>query len=150
MGENTETLQRFLALIESGAIEEALRLMDPEVVIHEAESLPYSGDFHGPEGFIRLAETVFGLATLSLSEVRLLEDGDTVISRSKAKFTAPTGRVLETEVVELYTFHNGRIIDIDAFYKDTHAVVELLRSGPGPSRPPTAGPPEATAARPSS
>ncbi|KPI12844.1 protein of unknown function DUF1486 [Actinobacteria bacterium OV450] len=128
MGRNTETLQCFLALIESGAIEEALGLMHPEAVIHEAESLPYSGDFHGPEGFIRLAETVFGLATLSLSDVRLMEDGDTVISRSRAKFTArATGRSLETEVVELYTFRDARIIEIDAFYKDTHAVVELLR-----------------------
>ncbi|MFJ3921561.1 nuclear transport factor 2 family protein [Streptomyces sp. NPDC090022] len=129
MGKNTRTLQSFFALIESGAIEEALELIDPELVIHEAESLPYPGDFHGPAGFVQLAEKVFGLADLSISDVRLLEDGDTVVSRSRATFTArATGRVLETEVVELYTFRDGRIADIDAFYKDTHAVVELLGS----------------------
>lgn len=47
--ENIETVRRFLKAVEERDLPEVLAAYHENVVIREAESLPYGGEFHGHE-----------------------------------------------------------------------------------------------------
>ena len=111
---------------------EAADPFDEEIVIHEAASLPYGGDWTGKAGLRGLMERIASVANLSVSpaNVDLFDVGDgQVITRQTAVFTAPgTGETLAMPMVEVYKLENGKITDIDVYYKDTKALVDFLSS----------------------
>ena len=53
--ENIETVRRFLKAVEERDLPQVLAAYDENVIIREAESLPYGGEFHGHEGAQRHA-----------------------------------------------------------------------------------------------
>ena len=53
---NVEVVERFEHAFVRGDMDEVLTLLAPDVVVHEASSLPYPGDHRGIDGFLKLAE----------------------------------------------------------------------------------------------
>jgi hypothetical protein len=109
-------------------LEDAHGLLHHEFVAYEAGGLPYSGEYHGPQGFFDLlAKMTEGLEfTLGPAPQCLLE-GDSVAVRSRVTFTArDTGKSVEMPLVEVYTVRDGLIVELDVFYKDPSAVAALL------------------------
>lgn len=119
---------RFGDAVSAGNLDEVRRLLDEDFVAHEAGGLPYSGDYHGPQGFIDLLTTMTDALELTPGPIdRTPLDDATVVCRFRLRFTArETGGSVEMDLVELYTVRQGRIVDLDVYYKDPAAVTALL------------------------
>ncbi|MEU6739259.1 nuclear transport factor 2 family protein [Streptosporangium sandarakinum] len=102
--------------------------LDPDVVMHQAEGLPYGGTWRGPEGIEGfMAAMSEAWDSLEFMEQRYVVDGDRVAVFNLGRLRArATGRVLDTAVMQLITFGNGLITEIRPFYLDTIAVAEAL------------------------
>jgi nucleoside-diphosphate-sugar epimerase/ketosteroid isomerase-like protein len=110
--------------------EGALAMVDENAVWREAESLPWGGEWRGPDGFARLTREIDVLAELSARGHEIVRAGDVVELRLDAVFTSrKSGRQLPMTVVEHYRVHDGKIYGADAFYKDTQAVNDLVKNG---------------------
>jgi nucleoside-diphosphate-sugar epimerase len=110
--------------------EGALAMVDENAVWREAESLPWGGEWRGPDGFARLTREIDVLAELTVRGHEIVQAGDVVELRLDAVFTSrKSRRQLPMTVVEHYRVHDGKIYGADAFYKDTQAVNDLVKNG---------------------
>jgi nucleoside-diphosphate-sugar epimerase/ketosteroid isomerase-like protein len=110
--------------------EGALAMVDENAVWREAESLPWGGEWRGPDGFARLTREIDVLAELTARGHEIVRAGDVVELRLDAVFTSrKSGRQLPMKVVEHYRVHDGKIYGADAFYRDTQAVNDLVKNG---------------------
>jgi len=104
-----------------------------DIAIHEAESLPYGGDWKGREGLRKLMDTIGSITELTPTDIEVFDAGDgIVISRQTTNFTSKsTGTTLSIPMVEIYTMVDGKIQDIDVYYKDTKAMVDFFFAASG-------------------
>ena len=107
-------------------------ILDPEVVVTEAESLPFGGRHVGFAAFQALVRRVFLLWRDTRVDVeRLIGDGEYVVvlatmhARSKAD-----GAALGMPIAEVWRLENGRVKEIRPFYFDTRKFVDLLDGSP--------------------
>ncbi len=126
------TVRQFSKALGEKDLEQACSLLHQDLVVHEAGGLPYSGEYHGPQGFRELLAKMNESLELTAGPITRdpLSD-DTVVSRFRLTFTARTsGESVEMDLVELYKVHDGLIVELDVYYKDPSAVAALLaRSG---------------------
>ena len=102
-------------------------MIDHDAVWREAASLPWGGEWRGPDGFARLTREIDALAELTVRGHEIVRAGEAVELRLDAVFTSRTsGRRLPMTVVEHYRVREGRIYGADAFYRDTQAVNDLV------------------------
>jgi uncharacterized protein len=124
---NVDTVRRYFELFNAGRADEGLGLLDPAMVIHEASSLDYGGDHHGHAGFMEVLQRAFALAEFDVRNTDIFDAGDTVVARMHVTITSRhSGQAIDTEIVEIYGFAQGRIADIDVYYKDTEALLEAV------------------------
>ncbi len=118
----------FMRAIVEERFDEARGLLHDEFVVHEAGGLPYSGEYHGPQGFFELFEKINeGLELIPDEAIQYLLAEDTVALRYRLKFTArASGLSAEMSLVEIYTVRDGLIVYLDVYYKDPSAVAALL------------------------
>ncbi len=107
-------------------------ILDPGVVVVEAAALPYGGRHVGIDAFRALVRRVFRLWSDTQVEVRqLIGDGDVVVvlatlsARSKAD-----GKAFSMPIAEVWQLRNGRVIEIQPFYFDTHALLGTVAAEP--------------------
>ncbi|QLL09154.1 nuclear transport factor 2 family protein [Mycobacterium vicinigordonae] len=120
----------FATAIVEERLEDARRLLADEFVAYEAGGLPYSGEYHGPQGFFELLGKMTDAMDLAMGEsVQYLLADNTVGLRSRVTFTArATGKSVEMGLVEVYTVRDGLIVELDVYYKDPAAVAALLEA----------------------
>ena len=124
------TLEKFVTRMQAGDLSGALEMVDEEAVWQEAETLPWSGQWRGPDGFARLEGAINTLAEMTVRDYAIIEAGEVVEMRLNLVFTSrKSGRRLPMEVVEHYTVREGKIHGATAFYKDTQAVNDLVKHG---------------------
>jgi nucleoside-diphosphate-sugar epimerase/ketosteroid isomerase-like protein len=124
------TLEKFVSRMGAGDMSGALAMVDEEAVWHEAETLPWGGQWRGPDGFTRLEAAINTSAEMTVRDSVIVEAGEAVEMRLSLVFTSrKSGRRLPMDVVEHYTVRGGRILGATAFYKDTQAVNDLVRHG---------------------
>ena len=104
--------------------EQVTAMLDPEFEVVEADSLPYGGTHKGPEG---LMQVVAGLGAnydnIKLSDIEIVGSGDTVLGLFTFEADAKsTGRHIKMRFCEHWKFRNGKIIFLEPFYFDTHAI----------------------------
>ncbi|KRA31089.1 hypothetical protein ASD81_16520 [Nocardioides sp. Root614] len=107
-------------------------ILHPNVIVHEASSLPYGGAHEGRDNVLILLAMLFDGIPLELvvrSEV--LISG----SRAAAFLEVPFGfddsaNPISMPVVETFVVEQGLITQIRPYYFDTAAIVEAL-SNPG-------------------
>jgi hypothetical protein len=125
---NVDVVRRFEDAFVRGDLDEVLSLLTEDVVVHEAASLPYAGEHRGHDGFLRLADA-FNRVWEMTSELDLtfLDTGtDRVVVLVAYDVVArATGRPFRLDHVEIYTVRDGRIADLDIYYKDTAAMVDI-------------------------
>lgn len=122
-------VRSFQAAIATGDWDAASSTLHPDVVFHEAPTLPFGGDHHGVDGYRALAEEFAALAEFSFSpEVRVTTtaDGEVVVRGAFTVTGRATGRTASTPFAEFYRFEGGRIVDVDVFYWDEAAVIGAL------------------------
>jgi uncharacterized protein len=122
------TVGQFSKALGEKNMERASALLHHDLVVHEAGGLPYSGEYHGPQGFRELLTTMNESMELTAGPVtRDCLSDDTVVSRFRLTLTArASGESVEMDLVELYKVRDGLIVDLDVYYKDPAAVTALL------------------------
>lgn len=129
------TLQRFydaeaLYLSPSGGDFSVIaETLDPDCVLHQPRSLPYGGEWRGPEGFRAWMEA-FGRQWSAL-EVRNPEfypsDDDVIFSRSHVHAVSrATGHAIDWPLLQFFRVRNKRILELRPFHWDTAAMLPAL------------------------
>ncbi|MER5260065.1 MULTISPECIES: nuclear transport factor 2 family protein [unclassified Streptomyces] len=97
----------------------------PDVVMHQADALPYGGTWRGHEGmarfFLAMSET---WESFEIGEQEFLATGETAVIHTQVRARArATGRELAFPVLQTITVRGGRITEVRPFYWDTAAIV---------------------------
>jgi len=108
-----------------------------EVVLYQADSLPYGGIWRGHDGleqfFLTMSRT---WDSFEMVDQEFLNDASplVVLTRVRARARA-TGRELNFPILQTIAVENGRITEVRPFYWDTAAIATAcsthLGTGPG-------------------
>ena len=122
------TVRRFMAATGAERRNERRSLLHDDFVVHEAGGLPFSGDYHGSQGFFELLDRMNDLLELKAGPITIDPLGnDAVAARFRLTFTSrASGKSVQMALVEIYTLRDGRIAELDVYYKDPAAVAALL------------------------
>ena len=131
--ENVEIIRRLFKAVEERDFPGYLAAYDPEIVIRDAESLPYGGVYHGLEGAKQHAESAAQIwDNLQTSAERkldatFLDAGDYVVAlwRQKGLMTS-SGRKFDLPAVNVYKMRGGKIVESQMFHADTFAILQFL------------------------
>ncbi|GAA1968263.1 nuclear transport factor 2 family protein [Amycolatopsis minnesotensis] len=103
------------------SFDELAPFFDEEVVLHQAEALPYGGTWHGHAGmerfFVAMSRTwdIFDMVAQ-----RILSTGDPLVVHTEVSARSrATGRRITFPILQTLTVHNGRITEVYPFYWDT-------------------------------
>ena len=146
--ENVEVVRRFESLMvpsleedDPSAAERRLReifdLLDPEVAFHATPSLPHGGDYVGHDSFVKMGEQFRELWNIPAGVDLEYVDagGDRVITLASFNLESRhTGRSVAVRMVEVVTVRDGRIVDLDAYYRDTVPIIEAAGGAIGKHR----------------
>ena len=131
--ENVEVIRRLFTAVEERDLPGVLAAYDENVVIREAESLPYGGEFHGHEGGQRHALgalEVWGNLQSSGEKTlnaRFLDAGqDYVIVLWRQRGVNSRGEKFDAPVVSVYKMRGSKIVESQMFHADTKALVQFL------------------------
>jgi ketosteroid isomerase-like protein len=96
----------------------------PDVVLHQAEGLPYGGTWRGHEGmerfFLAMSEV---WASFDMAEQRFLSRGATAVILTHVRARArTTGVELAFPILQTIEARDSRISDVRPFYWDTAAI----------------------------
>lgn len=129
---NREMVLRLYAAVEARDIEPMYDIYAPEVVIHEAPSLPYGGEFRGHDG-VR-AHGLSYLATWDPHQTpqdrrldpRVSADGDRVFVAWRQRAHGSDGQRLDLPAVSEYLLRSGRVVESRMLHFDTAAILAFL------------------------
>ncbi|MGL5061758.1 MAG: nuclear transport factor 2 family protein [Microcoleus sp.] len=131
--ENVENIRRLFQAVEDRNVAGVLAAYDPEIVIRDAESLPYGGTYRGLEGAKQhvegAAQTWNHLqpAAERKMDAVFLNAEDYVIVLWRLKGLDPSSEnKLDLPVVSVYKLRGGKIFESQMFYADTVAIQQFL------------------------
>jgi len=103
----------------------------PEVVLYQADSMPYGGVWRGHEGleqfFLAMSQA---WDAFEMVDQEFLSDTSplVVLTRVRARARA-TGRELRFPILQTITVEDGRITEVHPFYWDTAAIAKACSTG---------------------
>lgn len=107
---------------------------DPEVVIHEAPSLPYGGDYQGADAVTRHSQGYRsawdGAGGPYPMEPRFMAAGDEVVVLWRQRGRAADGRMFDMPAISVYRLREGRVAESRMFHFDVGEVCKFLRHSP--------------------
>ncbi len=122
-------VQRVLDAFAAGDMESARSAISPDVTVDEAASLPFGGAYVGRDGFFGMLESLGAAYEVAVTGQELVSVADRVYLHLQMTFTArATGRSVSLSGVEVYRVSDGMITGIDVYYKDTHALVDMIEA----------------------
>ncbi|MFE6861811.1 nuclear transport factor 2 family protein [Nocardia sp. NPDC057668] len=115
-------------LTEGAEFERMAAHLAPDIVMHQAPSLPYGGEWHGHEGFRRfIAAMGESWDGLWFDEQQFLSADDRIVVHTRGRLRARrTGRTLNTSLLQWISFRDGLITEFRPYYLDTAAVLAAL------------------------
>ena len=124
--DNGATLEAFVQAFIDGDSQRMRSYLADDVVLHEAAVLPYGGDHVGVEAFFSSLQTASSIFDAEALKWEVLDAGEKAVLHMLVRLTSRrTGAVLETPVVEIFGFRDGKIVDDDVYYKDAGLVAGL-------------------------
>lgn len=103
--------------------------LDPEFVLYEPESMPYGGEWHGPDGFrsfLKVMDKTWRKMG-PLKPPELIEQGNTVIVLATLDAESrATGRAVQPSVCQVVRVRGRRLLEARMFYWDTATINEVL------------------------
>lgn len=109
----------------AGADEDMMRnLLHPDFALVEAELLPYAGIFYGLAGWQDFWEKFSECWTdISTANFKMFSNDNMVIARFEMECTARvTGERIVIPLCEVWTFKDGKAIELRPYYFDVAAV----------------------------
>jgi ketosteroid isomerase-like protein len=118
--QNIAAVRGVYAAFAAGDAERALAAFAPDFVLHEPESLPYGGTYHGiAELAAALPQIAPYINVAELRVERVLADNDTAVAYVHGRWKAET----DTEFRECFAFRDdGLITEMRIFAWDTAAL----------------------------
>lgn len=115
-------------LTDGTGFEEMTRYLAPDVVMYQASSLPYGGEWRSHDGFRRfIAAMSNSWDGLWFDDQQFVAGGDRIVVFSRGRLRARrTGRQLETSLLQWISFRDGLITEFRPYYHDTSAVLAAL------------------------
>ncbi|CAM2995577.1 nuclear transport factor 2 family protein [Saccharomonospora xinjiangensis] len=97
-----------------------------DVVLHQAENLPYGGPWRGHDGLERFFLTMSRTwETFEMVEQEFLSHTSPLVVRTQVRARArATGAELQFPIIQTIIVENGRISEVRPFYWDTAAVAQ--------------------------
>ncbi|MBO6638216.1 MAG: nuclear transport factor 2 family protein [Roseitalea sp.] len=128
MGSHLSFLEGLFDAFERKDIHAVLDGLHPDVDVIQVESLPYGGVYRGHDGFKRLlGDLDAAWQVFDVKPFEYLDAGEKIVVRMTCKATArASGRDIETEMQEVFSFRNGKVSEIKVFYWDTAKVRDVL------------------------
>jgi len=124
--DNGAILEAFVQAFIDGDSQRMRSYLADDVVLHEAAVLPYGGDHVGVEGFFDSLQKASSIFDAEALKWEVLDAGEKAVLHMLVRLTSRrTGAVLETPVVEIFGFRDGKIVDDDVYYKDAGLVAGL-------------------------
>jgi ketosteroid isomerase-like protein len=122
---NREIVEEIYAAANRGDLEAIAARMHPDVVLHQAPSLPYGGEYEGVEAAMACLVEMFTrhweVGALTVHNIAV--DGDVVITAVDLIATArPTGKQVKMPFRECFVLRDGLVVDLQPFYYDTAAI----------------------------
>ena len=118
-----EMAKRFQAGDRDGAFD----LLHPDFRLEQPASLPHGGWHHGRDGMTQMGVAFAEHWDRTITEPRIMGCGDSVVQVTTQTWTSKaTGRAATVDVVELFSFADGRIAEIRVFQQDTHLLLGTL------------------------
>ncbi|NED96888.1 nuclear transport factor 2 family protein [Phytoactinopolyspora alkaliphila] len=101
----------------------------PDVVLHQADSLPYGGVWRGHDGmerfFVAMSRT---WQSFDMVKQEFLASAGPVVVQTQVRAQArATGRQLEFPILQTITVESGRIANVRPYYWDTAAIALACR-----------------------
>ncbi|MFI9724105.1 nuclear transport factor 2 family protein [Streptomyces sp. NPDC052396] len=98
----------------------------PDVVLHQADALPYGGTWHGREGmekfFLAMSQV---WESFDMAEQEFLATGETAVVLTQVRARArATGRELAFPILQTIRVQDGQISEVRPFYWDTEAIAD--------------------------
>jgi uncharacterized protein len=126
--QNRQAIITALKSIQAGDVEPFWALFDPDVTFHEASCLPYGGVHKGVDAARRAHASIRDYFELAPVLSQVLAGGDLVIAHIMVTMRAhKTGKTATFPVNEIYRFRDGKIIEWQVLYFDSHLAISLLQ-----------------------
>ena len=128
--ENIEIIKKLFEAVEKRDAAGVFGVYDENIVIREASSLPYGGEFHGLAGALQHAQGYRKIwDNLQTSDKRkmnakFLDAGEYVIVLWRQR-AAKDNRNLDLSAMSVYKLRDGKIVESEMF-QDTWAILEFL------------------------
>lgn len=130
--ENVEIVRGLFEAVERRDLAGVLAAYDENIVIREAVSLPYGGEYRGYDGAIKHGEGYVAAwdALQTAAEQKLspqfLDAGDRVVVLWRQR-AARGEQKFDSSAASVYRLRDGKIVESEMF-QDTAAVLEFLKS----------------------
>lgn len=131
--ENVEIVRRLFEAVERRDLAGILAAYDENIIIREAESLPYGGIYHGFDGAQKHAAGYvqtwgnFQTTNEQKLDAEFLDAGEKVIVLWRQR-AANGGRNFDSSAASVYKLRDGKIIESEMF-QDTAAILSFLERG---------------------
>jgi ketosteroid isomerase-like protein len=122
--ENGRVVEGLYAAVRDGAISAVVALLDPDVVLHEAPSLPFGGVHKGVEAVVAVfgqVGAVFDVGNVAVEQI--FADADRVVALIELPIRAATDSGIRSmPIAECFRLRAGKIVEIRPFYWNAAAL----------------------------
>ena len=107
-------------------VEGAREYIAEDCVVHEAPSLPFGGDWKGPQGFVDLMTAIQNSFTnFRFEPGTMVTDGEKLLAfYGRVSGDTPHGH-FDMPIVEYWTCENGKVVEVFAMWQDTKQIMDL-------------------------
>jgi len=119
-----EKVQKIQAMYPNLTVEAMSEVLWDDCITHEAATLPYGGEWRGPQGFLDLMDAIAAAWKNFKVDQRvvLTNDKDLVAFRAQISGDGPAGH-FDMPVLELWTFRDGKASEVMVCYFDTGVLI---------------------------
>ena len=130
MSGHVELVEELGRRFRAGDMDGAFALFHADFRIQQPESLPHGGWHVGAEGMGEMSASFATHWTRTITEPTVQGCADSVVQMTTQTWTAKeTGRSATVDVIELFSFADGLILEIRVFQQDTHLLLGTLPIG---------------------
>jgi hypothetical protein len=122
---NRAVVEQIYAAAGRGDLDGVAARFSPDIVLHQAESLPYGGEFRGIEATMATLGAMFAehYEVRALDVENIAVDRDVVIGCVTLRAgIRKTGKDVEMPFRECFRLRDGLVVDLRPFYYDTAAL----------------------------
>jgi hypothetical protein len=125
MSRNIDVIRGIYDAAKTGDLASVLQVVAPDAITREAPSLPYGGEFQGPDGMGRLLKQVFSTwAKFEFELKELIDGGETIVALLQARITQRgADQATEMPMVEIWRLRDGKVVELVPYYWDTAQLV---------------------------